>query len=62
MNILNYIISRLKERSTWLGLVSLTTAIGVSLSPEQTEAIVQAGISLAALVAIFTKDEKDDAS
>jgi|TARA_B100001971_G_C17919665_1_gene397084 hypothetical protein len=56
MKIFKYFLSRLKERSTWLGMISIVTALGVSLSSEQSEAIIAAGISVAGLVAVFTKD------
>ena len=51
-----YILARLKERSTWLGIVSLITVAGVALSPEQSEGIVNAGVAIAGLVAVFTND------
>ena len=57
-DILNYILLRLKERSTWLGLISLATAAGVTLSPDQTQAVVTAGVGLAGVIAVFTKDMK----
>jgi len=55
---MNYIIERLKEASTWRGLVALATALGVQLSPEQTSAIVAAGMALMGLIGAFTKDSK----
>lgn len=51
-----WIIDRLKERSTWLGLISFVTAIGISVNPAQVEAIVAAGMAAAGLVAAFTRD------
>ncbi len=56
-NILNYLLTRLKERSTWLGMISLVAAMGVSLSPDQSQAIVTAGVGLAGVIAVFTKDK-----
>ena len=55
---LEFVVSRLKERSTWLGLIGIVTAAGVSISPEQTEAIALAGVAIAGVVAVFTKDNK----
>jgi len=52
----NWLIDRAKERSTWIGLTALLTAIGVGLSPEQIEAIITAGLALAGAIATFTKD------
>jgi uncharacterized membrane protein len=52
-----YLIERLKEASTWRGLTALLTAVGVTLSPEQTNAIVGAGLALIGLLGVFTKDK-----
>lgn len=54
---LKFIIDRAKERSTWLGITGFLTAIGVALDPAQAEAIAAAGIAIAGLVAVFTKDK-----
>lgn len=55
-NILTFILTRAKERSTWLGLVSIATALGLVLSTEQSDAIVAAGMSIAGLIGVLTKD------
>jgi uncharacterized membrane protein len=52
-----YLIQRLKEASTWRGLTALLTAIGVTISPEQTNAVVSAGLALMGLLGVFTKDK-----
>lgn len=54
-NILAYLLSRAKERSTWLGLISLVTALGILFTPEQQESVIAAGMALAGLVGAFTK-------
>lgn len=59
-NLLYFLLSRAKERSTWLGLISLATALGLTLSDVQSEAIIAAGMSLAGLLAVFTVDKNDD--
>ena len=53
----DWIVKRLSERSTWLGLISFLSAAGVALQPEMSEAIVTAGVALAGMVAAFTKDK-----
>ena len=55
-----YIFSRLKERSTWLGLIALATACGASIATELTESIITVGVSPAGLVGVVTKDKEDD--
>ena len=57
MNALNWIIDRLKERSTWLGLTALLTSFGVSLKPELAEAIITTGLGFAGLIGVLTKDK-----
>jgi len=54
---LDFIIQRAKERSTWLGITGFLTAIGVALDPSQAEAVAAAGVAIAGLVAVFTKDK-----
>jgi len=56
----DFLLARARERSTWLGLISLATALGVTLTEMQTEAIIAAGMSLAGIVAVFTRDTNDD--
>jgi hypothetical protein len=51
-----WIQDRLKERSTWLGIVSFLTAAGVTFGPDQAEVIVSAGLAVAGVVAAFTRD------
>lgn len=51
-----YILARLKERSTWLGIMSIVTVAGIAISPEQSEAIVNAGVAIAGAIAVFTAD------
>lgn len=52
---MKYLIDRMREPSTWRGLVLLATALGVSISPEMGEAIVSAGLSVAGIIAVATR-------
>lgn len=52
----DYLIARARERSTWLGLISLATALGLVLSPAQQDAIIAAGMAAAGLIGTFTRD------
>ncbi len=56
---LQFLIDRLRERSTWLGLIAIVSAAGVAISPEQVEAIAIAGAAIAGAVAVFTADTAD---
>jgi hypothetical protein len=55
--VIDYILDRLEEPSTWRGFIALVTAIGITLTPEQTEAIVSGGLALIGLFGMFTKDK-----
>jgi uncharacterized membrane protein len=54
---LNWIKARLSEASTWRGIVALLTAVGVTMTPEQAEAIIAAGLALIGVLGVFTKDK-----
>jgi hypothetical protein len=51
-----YILARLKERTTWLGLIAIATAFGIQLSPEQIEAIATIGLAIAGILHAATPD------
>ena len=57
-SVFQFIIDRAKERSTWLGLISCATALGLAMTADQQEAIIAAGIGAAGVVAAFTADKK----
>lgn len=52
-----YALTRLRERSTWLGMISLLTALGIVLTPAQQEHVIAAGSALAGLIATLTPDK-----
>ena len=51
-----WLLDRLKERSTWVGIIGIITAAGVNISPEQTELIVTAGVAIVGAIMAFTAD------
>jgi hypothetical protein len=51
-----WLLDRLAERSTWIGLTGFLTATGVSLEPEIGEAIGAVGVALASLIVMLTRD------
>jgi hypothetical protein len=53
---MNYILDRLKEPSTWRGILAMITAVGVKLHPELQEAIISVGLALIGMVNIFRKE------
>lgn len=54
----DFLLERLHEASTWRGLVALLTAVGVVLSPEQTEAVVAVGLAVIGALGLFLPDFK----
>ena len=57
---MKYILDRLSEPSTWRGIISMLTALGVKLRPDLAEAIISGGLSAMGLINILRK-EKDAA-
>ena len=55
---MRYLLDRIKEPSTWRGLILFVTGFGITLSPETATNIVAAGTGIAGLVGIMTADRK----
>lgn len=56
-----YIKARLKEPSTWRGIILLLTAVGVPIAPAMGEAVITVGLALAGGVGVVMPDKKDEA-
>ena len=54
---MKYILDRLKEPSSWRGLVMIATSFGVSINPELLTSIIAAGTGLAGVIGFFFKDK-----
>jgi hypothetical protein len=55
---IDYILDRLSESSTWRGITLLATAAGMGLSPEQAGAICTAGLAVVGMINVFRKEGK----
>ncbi|MFY8105296.1 MAG: hypothetical protein ACOVKO_00160 [Elstera sp.] len=55
---MRYLLERLQERSTWLGLIALVTGFGVSVKPDVSNAIITVGSTLAGVIAALTPDRE----
>ena len=53
---MKYILERLKEPSSWRGLVLIATAFGVTLNPDLVSAIIAVGTGLAGVIGFAFKD------
>lgn len=52
-----YMIERLKEPSTWRGIIMLLTAIGVPIAPGMADTIIAIGMAVAGLIGVATPDK-----
>lgn len=50
----SYVLARMKEPSTWRGVIYMLTAIGVPIAPAMADAIIAVGLALAGLVGVVT--------
>jgi lipoate-protein ligase B len=55
---MNYVLDRLREDSTWRGLLMCGTALGVHLDPSQANAIIACGLALIGLINVFRKQQQ----
>jgi hypothetical protein len=55
MKIVNVILERLSENSTWRGLLLIATAVGVKLNPELQNQIITTGLSAVGLINVIRK-------
>lgn len=54
---MKYILDRLKEPSSWRGIVMIATAFGVTLNPDLVSAIIAVGTGLAGVIGFVFKDK-----
>lgn len=54
---MKYILDRLKEPSSWRGLVMIATAFGVTLNPDLVASIIAVGTGLAGVIGFALKDK-----
>ena len=55
---MDYILARLKERSTYAGIAALLGAFGLAVDPETFSAIVAALIALVGVFEVFRRESK----
>jgi hypothetical protein len=56
---MRFAVARLKEASTYRGLMLIFTALGVVLRPEVADAIITVGVALAGLAGVLMPDTTD---
>lgn len=55
---LEWLLARMVEPTTWAGLTAILTAAGVALAPELKEAIITTGIAIGGLIGVIMKEKK----
>jgi len=58
MKLIDAALSRLKEKSTWAGILSLAALVGLKVSPELLTGISTAVIGLIGLYEVIRKESK----
>lgn len=58
MKILNYLLDRLSEQSSWRGAILIATALGVTVEPALQNHIVAAGLGLVGAINFLRKEKK----
>jgi hypothetical protein len=58
MKIVDYILDRLSESSTYRGAIFLLGGLGISLVPEQANAIAAASMAVVGAINVFRKQAK----
>ena len=53
---MNALLTKLKQESTWRGLIIIIAAFGVKLAPDLQEAIVGTAVAIVGLINILKKD------
>jgi len=53
--IIETLLEKLNENSTWRGLILIATAVGVKIEPELQEAILVVGLGLVGLINVIRK-------
>ena len=54
--VMNWVIGRLREPSTYRGLVWLLTALGITIEPELWEKITAVGMAVAGLLGVILQE------
>ncbi len=56
--IVDYVLARLREFSTWRGIAALAATAGVLVAPEQLDAAYKAFVAFLGLAAVFTPNKR----
>lgn len=54
---MDYVLARIKEPSTWRGLIAVLGLVGVNIAPEIQAQIISTGVALYGIIQIFRKEK-----
>lgn len=52
----SYVVARLKEPTTWRGIIALLTAAGIHIAPQWQEAILTTGLGIIGAIGVTAPD------
>ena len=58
MKLLDYILARAKEPSSYKGILALAAALGLQIDPAQSSAVVSAVLALIGVWEVFRREKK----
>lgn len=50
------LLAPFRQESTWRGIIAIAMSAGVTLDPDQQNAIIAAGLAIIGLINVFKKD------
>ncbi len=54
-----YLLERLTERSTWIGITAVISGAGISIAPELTNSVISMGMGVAGIISMVTRDQAE---
>jgi len=57
--LIEWVLARMAEPTTWRGIIGILSACGATLSPEHAAAILAGGMGLAGFINVVIKDPKN---
>lgn len=57
--IIDWVLARMAEPTTWRGLIGIAAAAGVAVNPQQSAIILAFGMGLAGFINVVIKDPKN---
>lgn len=59
-NVYSWLAQRLQEPSSWIGLCSVLTMLGVYMEPSMKEQFITFGVALGSFLAFFLKEKSKE--